>query len=326
VYGVEPGAGLAVVLDWVARPYDAERVTAALLGLPSRVARQLVGAVLATCDEAEDLLHAMPAIVRSLAIATTDQPERCMGEIRGPVLWGETMSARSASAGDPGLYVCATTTKAYDTDENRVLKAALAVVHRAGRHAEHGMDGYSDDVVRRARHNGQHAGHLLEHQTLAQVPVVRPSGRALRRTRAGNRRHTYRPALAVLRRAGDPVGPEHLAAFADARTRAQHDLLAATLQHLEDITGESPVLRTDQGGLAAGPLRFHHPGRRGDAGHLDGITIGGVLLDVPDPLDEAPAAALARLQARADGRQAVLARDAADVEEAVRLGLRSGAG
>ena len=151
-------------------------VTAALLGLPNRVARQLVGAVLATSDEAEDLLEAMPAIVRSMAIATTDRAERCMGELRGPVLWAETMSARSASAGDPGLFVCATTTKAYDTDENRVLKAALDAIRRAARNAEHGMDSHADDVVRRARHNGQHSAHLMEHQTLAQVPVVRPTG------------------------------------------------------------------------------------------------------------------------------------------------------
>ena len=170
------GRGLALVLERLARPYDPERVTAALLGLPNRVARQLVGAVLATSDEAEDLLEAMPAIVRSMAIATTDRAERCMGELRGPVLWAETMSARSASAGDPGLFVCATTTKAYDTDENRVLKAALDAIRRAARNAEHGMDSHADDVVRRARHNGQHSAHLMEHQTLAQVPVVRPTG------------------------------------------------------------------------------------------------------------------------------------------------------
>ncbi len=73
-----------------------------------------------------------------MAIATTDKPERCYGELRGPVLWSETMSARSASAGDPGMFVCATTTKAYDTDENRVLKAALDVIRRAGADADHG--------------------------------------------------------------------------------------------------------------------------------------------------------------------------------------------
>jgi hypothetical protein len=321
VYGVEPGSGLRVLLDWLARPYDPERVTAALLGVPSRSARQLVGAVLATSEEAEQLLHAMPAIVRSMAIATTDKPERCVGEIRGPVLWGETMSARSASAGDPGLYVCATTTKAYDTDENRVLKAALAAIHRAGRHAEH-TDGYSDDMIKHARHNGQHAGRLLEHQTLAQVPVVRPNGRMMRRTRAGSRRHTYNPALAMLRRAGEPMLAEHLQPFTDERTSAQHDLLAATLQHLEDVTGSSPVLRSDHGGLTAGPLTYHHRDRVTDTGHVDGIAIGDVLLDVPDPLDADPSAARAHLEARAGSRRAVLALSTEDVEAAVSLGLR----
>ena len=322
MYGVEPGTGLAVLLERLARPYDAERLAVGLLGLTSRAARQLVGTVLATSEEAEALLGAMPAILRSLAIATTDQPERCVGEIRGPVLWGETMSARSASAGDPGLYICATTTKAYDTDENRVLKAALAAVRRAARNADHGAEGDRGALVRQARHNGQHAGHLLEHQTLAQVPVVRPTGRMLRRTRAGSRRHTYRPALELLRRAGAPVGTKHLGGLADERTTAQHDLLAATLLELEAVTGEAPMLRTDHGGLAAGPIRFHHPGRQ-DAGHVDGVTIGDVLIDVPDPLGAPAKQAEAKLRARAGTRHAVLARSAADVAEAVRRGVAS---
>lgn len=321
MYGVEPGTGLALVLDRLGRPYDPTKVTAALLGLPNRVARQLVGAVLATSDEAEDLLDAMPTIVRSMAIATTDRPERCMGELRGPVLWAETMSARSASAGDPGLFVCATTTKAYDTDENRILKAALDTVHRAAHHAEHGMDSRADDVLRRARHNGQHAARLLEHQTLAQVPVVRPTGRALRRTRAGTRRNTYHPALALLRRAAEPMSADHLNAFADERTSAQHDLLAATLMRLELVTGAPVVLRSDRGAIAGGPLTYHHPARHDDLDHLDGITIGGVLLDVPEPLQDYPARARAVLEQRAGGRRVVLATGPEDVVLAVELAL-----
>ena len=325
MYGVEDGSGLAVVMGWLARPYDPERVTAALLGIRSRLARQLVGAVLATSDEAEALLAAMPTIVRSLAIATTDRPERCYGELRGPILWSETMSVRSASAGDPGLFVCATTTKAYDTDENRVLKAALEAVHRAGRradlHADVKVEGDREDVARRARHNGQVAARLLDHQTLAQVPVTTPSGRALRRTRAGSRRNTYRPALAVLRRAGEPLGPGHLAPLVDDRTRAQHDLLAAALQRLEDVTGTRPPLRSDRGGLTAGPLTFHHPGRTDDPDQVDGITIGGVLLDVADPLHDDPERARAVLAGRAGQRVAILARGPDDVARAVALAL-----
>jgi hypothetical protein len=321
MYGVEDGSGLAVVMGRLARPYDPERVVAALLGMRPRLARQLVGTVLATSDEAEELLAAMPTIVRSLAIATTDRPERCYGELRGPVLWAETMSARSASAGDPGLFVCATTTKAYDTDENRVLKAALEAVQRAGRRADALADGYSEDVAKRARHNAQVAARLLDHQTLAQVPLTTPGGRALRRTRAGSRRHTYQPALAVLRRAGEPLTPAHLAALVDERTRAQHDLLAAALQHLAAVTGARPPLRSDRGGLAAGPLTFRHPGAAGDPDHPDGITIGGVLLDVADPLHDDPDRARSVLAERAGRRVAILARGPEDVTRAVALAL-----
>jgi hypothetical protein len=321
MYGVEPGTGLTRVFAHLARPYDPEKVTAALLGVPSRVTRQLVGVVLATSEEAEDLLDAMPMIVRSMAIATTDRPERCHGELRGPVLWGETMSARSASAGDPGLFVCATTTKAYDTDENRVLKAALAAVQRAARNAEHAMDGHADDVVKRARHNGQHAARLLEHQTLTQVPIVRPSGRALRRTRAGSRRNTYRPALEVLRRASEPMGADHLAAFADARTRAQHDLLAATIDRVEAVTGAPVALRSDRGALVGGPITYHHPGRTEDDEHVDGITVEGVLIDVPGDLGADPGPAQAELAARAGDRRSVLAMGPEDVARAVALAL-----
>jgi hypothetical protein len=256
------------VLARLARPYDPVKVTSALLGLPPRIARQRVGAIVATSDEAEDLIDAMPHIVRSMAIATTDKPERCYGELRGPVLWSETMSARSASAGDPGLFVCATTTKAYDTDENRVLKAALDAIRRAGADADHG-DLQHDPVLRRARENGRRASHLLEHRTLSSVPVTRVSGRALTRTRAGSRRATYRPAVDVLRRAGDPIQAAHLEAYADEATGAQIRLMAEAVAAVEARTGAPVVLRSSRGALVGGPLAYDH---------LGGVTLDGRLI------------------------------------------------
>jgi hypothetical protein len=267
---VDPAAGAAsgtaAILARLARPYDPVRVAAALLGLPQRAARQLVGSVLSTCDEAEDLLDAMPRIVRSMAIATTDRPERCYGELRGPILWSETMSARSASAGDPGLYVCSTTTKAYDTDENRVLKAALATIERAGREATLGHDVLTDDVQRRSRHNEHRARHLLEHRTLSAVPVTRISGRTMRRTRAGSRRSTYQPAVALLVRAAEPLRAHHVEAYAPRATLDEHALLATALAELDDRSGDPPALRTSHGGLVAGPVRYDH---------LGGVTVAG---------------------------------------------------
>jgi hypothetical protein len=293
-----PENGTAAAYAALARPYEPIRVTSALLGLPSRTTRQLVGTVLATSEEAEDLLEKMPHILRSLAIATTDQPERCYGELRGPVLWSETMSARSSSAGDPGLFVCATTTKAYDTDENRVLKYALNTIHQAARDADHGPDHHVDDVVRRAKHNGHEAHRLLEHQTLGAVPIVPARGRALTRTRSGSRRSTYRPALEMVRRAHEPLTAAQVHALADEPTRALHEVLAAVLDAVAARTGGRPALHSHEGGLRWGPVTFHHPARAAEG------QVPGVSLDAPrgaDPakpvasVDSVPAAVAAAL-------------------------------
>jgi hypothetical protein len=275
---VEPGTGTEALLARLTKPYEPVRLTAALLGLPQRAARQLVGSVLATSDEAENLLDAMPRIVRSMAIATTDRPERCFGELRGPVLWSETMSARSASAGDPGLFVCSTTAKAYDTDENRVLKAALATIERAGRDATHGGNVHGDEVIRRARANEHRARHLLEHQTLSSVPITRISGRSLRRTRGGSRANTYQPAVAVLQRAHAPLHAVHLLSYAPRAIVADHDLLAAAVAALDSRTDQRVPLRTSHGSLVAGPISYDH---------LGGVTIAGVLITAPDDISPA---------------------------------------
>ena len=207
------------LLDWLARPYDPERVTAALLGLPT--ARR-PGSSSAPCS---------PPATRPRT-CSTPCPRSCGRWPSPPPTGRSAASARSAGRccgarrcrparrrpAIPGCSCAPPPPRPTTPTRTACSKAALAAVHRAGRNAEHGMDGYTDDVVKRARHNGQHAGRLLEHQTLAQVPVVRPTGRALRRTRAGSRRHTYRPALALLRRAGEPMRADHLSAFADERT------------------------------------------------------------------------------------------------------------
>jgi hypothetical protein len=267
----------SAVLGRLNRPYQPARVLTALLGLAPRTARQVAGQIMATCEETERLLDAMPRILRSLAIATTDRPERCYGELRGPVLWSETMSARSASAGDPGLFVCSTTTKAYDTVENRVLKAALHTIERAGGDAGQGLDANPDHDRRRARHNELRARHLLEHQALSGVPVTRISGRALRRTRSGSRRSTYEPAVAVLRRAQDPLRAELLGQL-DPATTADHELLAAALSALDAATPTTVPLRTAQGALVAGPVRYDP---------LGGLTVAGVLITAADEIDGA---------------------------------------
>lgn len=89
------------------RPFVTPEVVDAALGLPEEVIDQLIGSRVASGDAAERLLHRMPVISRALSTAIRKRPERCMGELRGPVLWSETMAARGASAAAPDVFVCA---------------------------------------------------------------------------------------------------------------------------------------------------------------------------------------------------------------------------
>ena len=138
-------AGTERVWARLARPFEPERAAEALLGMRHASVRVLAGSLHATSPEVNALLLHMPIALRSLGIATTNRPERCHGEIRGPVQWSETISARGATAGASDLFICTTTARAYDTPENRILVAGVAnhcprrprhragIVHRAHR-------------------------------------------------------------------------------------------------------------------------------------------------------------------------------------------------
>lgn len=290
---------------------DPAAAVAALLGLSRSTAQALVGALVADGPESVRLLGRMPSIIRSLAIVTTARPERCRGEVRGPILWGETMAARSATAGDEGLFVCAVPERAYDTPENRVLAAALRAIRTAGRLAGGDHVEAVDDPIRRARANGGAAARWLEHRALTPVPAVKPTGRDLRRARSGHRRRVYRPAIDVLERARWPVGPAHVVGWADERILDQHDLVASVLERLADRGHELPPASIAGGDYRCGPVvyraRFGDPER--------GIRVGSVLLDVlVDESDAVAAQAGARLARRAGGQPWHLVREPGDVE------------
>jgi hypothetical protein len=293
---------------------DPAAAVSALLGLSRFTAQALVSALVADGPETARLLGSMPAIIRSLTIATTARPERCRGEIRGPILWGETMAARSASAGDEGLFVCAMPERAYDTPENRVLAAALRAIRTAGRHAGGDHVEAVDDAIRRARANGLAAARWLEHRAFSPVPAVKPTGRDLRRARSGHRRRVYRPAIDVLGRAARPVGPEQVIGWADERTLDQHDLVASVLERLAVRGHELPPASVVRGAYRCGPVvyraRFGGPER--------GVRVGPLLLDVlVDESDEVAAEAAARLARRAGGQPSHLVRVPGDVEAAL---------
>jgi hypothetical protein len=306
------------------RPFRLAETVDALFGLAPEVVAQLAGTTLCTSDEARALLDEMPTLVRALTTSVQGAPLRSRGEIRGPVLWSETMSARAASFGDPDLFVCTTPQRDYDTAENRVLVAALAALAEGGKAIEHiGIADYDDPVLRAARGNGRAARLFLDHPALARVTRERVRPRTLKRVRGSKSAERYRAAMAVLERAAEPIDVEHLVPYRDKRTGLQHDVLVGVIEELEARGMRVPPLRVEAGALLAGPITYIHPRRLGARDRLHGIVVGDVLIDVPDRVRETQRdRAVAALAARAHGRVTVLVTDRRDVPAAVDMAVR----
>lgn len=313
----------------LARPFDTAATVDALLGLSTDVVEQLVGVLVATCDEAEALLHDMPRTLRMLKTSVGTHHERCVGELRGPVQWSETFAAQASSLGNRDVYICASARRAYDIDENQVLVGALKSIAAAGARVETiGDDSYEDEGLRRAKVNAKAARRYLDHRSLEAIEVKgRPSARAVRRTRAGKNSAAYRPALAMLDRVSEPLSLAELAPYCDQRTRVQHGVLLAIIEELEARGMRVPALRAEGGSLFAGPVEYIHPRRRGDTRRLHGIVLGHVLVDVPPRLKQADRAELEReLGVRSHGRRVVAVTSVDDIVPAVDAAVRAARG
>ena len=301
----------------LARPFEVIGTLAALVGEPPAAVSQGVGLALATSQEAQQLVSTMPTVVRSLATSLQAHNERCIGELRGPVMWSETMSARASSFGDRDLFICATPSRAYDIDENRVLVAALKVVRDAGRDATERVTGpIEDPVLRLARKVGSSAGRWMDHPSLAPISRVKPNPRAMRRTRSGKHRKTYQPALDVLDRAADPISADEAFRWCRPVVHRRHRLLMGLVDRLEhDGRRQVPAFRAEHGALLAGPLVFH-PGRADGAG-LAGVLLGPLLIDGPARADDSREVAEAALAERAGGRPSMVVMDDMDLDRAL---------
>ncbi len=304
-------------------PIPVSDAARALFGLPVAVTRQLAGALLSTSEEAETLLATMPETLRTMSITTVQTASRCQGEVRGPVLWGETVAARAGTAGATDVYICLTAERAYDTAQNRVLVAALMAVRRAAADADPvARQAYDDEVLLRARTNGDEARRYLDHRALRSVSRKRLSRRDLAQTFGGRRVQRYRPALDMLERVKEPIRLTHLLAFSDARTSWQHWVLMTLASKLRARGNALPVFRpTPAGDLRAGRLTYRHPRTaRDDDNPLHGILFERLLIDVPDPIDATDvAAAEEALGRRAQGRVPVLVRSEEDIDRAIEM-------
>jgi hypothetical protein len=309
------------------RPFDVVHTVSAITGLSISVVSQMVGIAIAGSPQATHLLDTLPMTIRSLSTSMTSHAERCKGELRGPVLWSETMSARASSFGDSDLYVCMTPSRVYDVDENRVLVAALVAVRDAAQVACENTPLREQDnstflVLRR---NGKDAGRFVEHPSLQRVSREYPKARAIKRTWAGKKRKIYEPALQMLDRAANPLSSADIRDWCDRRTVAQFRVLMGIAHRLERRSGTPlPDFRSERGSLWAGPLEYHHARLLGEPSSAGGIRIGNLLVDVPDPLGDPDRERAERhLSARPGVHDAMVVMSEGDLDVAVERALTS---
>jgi hypothetical protein len=312
---------LVRIWERLAQPFSMAETIDGLLGLTIKVANQFIGTKIATSPEAETLLDSMTKTMRSLATSMQTHAQRCMGDVRGPILWSETMSARASSNGAEDVFVCATPGRAYDITENQILVYALNGVREGAVQSAIVSDQeYDDALLRRARAQGERARHYLQHPSLRSVSLKAPDGRALKRTRSGKSHKSYQPALDMLERLRAPLSVEELLPYVDRRTKAQHDVLMTFVDKLEAGGTRLPPFRAEAGVVYAGPIQYRHPRTLGNVERLSGIILGNLLVDVPDRLRErSRSRAEFDLKARAQGRRCMVIMNRDDIEEAFTL-------
>ena len=184
-----------------AGPFNTPETVEAILGLPMKVVRQYVGTLIATSPEAVELLDNMPKTIRSLATSMESHAQRlprraararCCGA--RPCRPGRRATAPRTSSSAPPRP--APTTSPRTRCSSRRSTASGRPRGDAQLISE---DTYDDATLRQARSLGERAKTYLNHPSLRSVTAERPSGRALKRTRAGKSRKSYEPALIMLR-------------------------------------------------------------------------------------------------------------------------------
>lgn len=261
---------------------------AALLGIETITLSDATAISLAASDEAEALLDGMELRLRTLKTTVATSAERCVNSVRGPVLWSETITARANALGNEDVFVCMTTSRSFDTVENRILVGALDAIARATK-ALRGPTGEMVDpaeVDRIAAIAGE-AARWRNNPRLADVRVGRFSGRSMARLRGGHRMARLAPVLAVRRRVAEPFIPEDIHGLADEPTRTYHDFVLRVLDVVSTAAGRNGHLTLSDECMWSGQLSFRHPAGHGDA--VPGLALRGrPILPPQGLLDDAP--------------------------------------
>jgi hypothetical protein len=281
----------------------------------------LTGAASATTRR---LLDTAPKLLHALQTSTSMTPERCVGHVRGPVLWSETLNARAHTLGGDDVFVCGVQSRDFDIAENHVLLAALDLVARAeSLLSSDAASLLSEEMLVEIRARATTARSLRGDKHLDDVQRTRVTRTTLHKVSRGRRATQYAPAVDVLARRSTPFDVDDLIAVCDPTSVGQLRALDLVLGALADRNEKVGPLRCDGVEAMIGPVHFRNWHNATTQGR-HGILIHGLLIDGPPTTDGAARAAVVNsLEARAQGNHfcVVATPDDAVIAVAMALGV-----
>lgn len=255
---VDNGAATEALWSHRDRRTPAVAAAHAVTGLPTAMLEQASRISFAASAEFEAVLAGLDDRVRSLPSVLVNSSQRCVHEVRGPVLWSETITARANSLGDEDVFVCSTVRRSYDCAENRLLMWLLQRAGLATKAIRSAMGVHLDPgEQRRIEETSASARRWRSTPRLRGVPSQRPSRLELARLRAPHRSASGPLVLLdAYSRSHQPFAGCDIAALTDPGTLEAHTIL---LEKLVDRMGADFVFTCANATLVGDGLTWRHP-------------------------------------------------------------------
>lgn len=243
--------------------FDPDVAHKALLPIVCGVPYQAVDDVMlisaAKSRPASRLMARAPGMLRQLAHQTTTHSERCVGHVRGPIQWSETITAWSSGVGVDDVFICVSPRRDFDVAENRLLVWLLRRLVAAGRRTSgDGAGWFSPDSVAAVAEQGRTAQRLLQHKALRGVTVRKLTGREMQLVRKSRHAQAYAPAMKLADRIARPFERDEVRALVSQTTVEHHRALMMIVDRLRDRGLAVPMMTVRGDFAVAGHLRYRN--------------------------------------------------------------------
>lgn len=237
----------------------------------------------AASDEAGALLDSVEYLTRTLTSTVGTTSERCVSSVRGPIQWGETITARANALGNEDVYVCAAAGRTFNTTENRVLAVALAAIRSAGIALASPSGEFVDCETRSlVEARVAVARRWLSIPRMRSIPTGRLTTRELAQFRRSRRTSRMHAVIEFRRRQHQGFGDATIESLCDPWTTALHGYVDSTLKMLAAHVEVPESFQCAEEAISGGRVTFSHPALSGHS--IAGLAVMGVPLLPPAQL------------------------------------------